>query len=148
MTQGTHTDRTLIDIVELGFEGWNQRDLEKIGSRVSDDYVFESDAIPHPLRGREALLEFARTYLSAFPDLAFTLDDTFATADRVVVSWEATGTHEGTLNGVPPTGRRVHLHGCTITHFRDGRVVRQRAFWDMATLMRQIQGGGQLTGNE
>jgi steroid delta-isomerase-like uncharacterized protein len=138
MTQHTPTDRTLIDIVETGFEGWNQRDFDKIGSRVDDDYVFESDALPHPLRGRAALLQFARTYLDAFPDLEFTLDDAFAAADRVVVSWEATGTHEGTLNGVAPTGRRVHLHGCTISHFRDGRVVRQQAFWDMATLMRQI----------
>ena len=142
MTHGTHTDRTLIDIVELGFEGWNERDLEKIGSRVSDDYVFESDAIPHPLRGREALLEFARTYLTAFPDLQLTIDDVFASVDRVVASWEATGTHQGTLNGVPPTGRRVRVRGCTISRFQDGRVVRQHAFWDAATLMAQIRGSG------
>ena len=140
MAQGTHTDRTLIEIVERGFEGWNERDLDKIGSGVSDDYVLESDAIPHPLRGREALLEFARTYLGAFPDFALTIDDVFASADRVVASWEATGTHQGTLNGVPPTGRRVRVRGCTITRFRDGRVVRQQAFWDTATLMEQISG--------
>lgn len=140
MTEHTHTDRTLIDIVETSFEGWNERDLDKIGSRVGDDYVLESDAIPHPLRGREALLDFARTYLSAFPDFRLTIDDVFAAADRVVASWEATGTHEGTLNGVPPTGRRVRVRGCTITRFRDGRVVGQQAFWDSATLMAQIRG--------
>ena len=140
MTQRTYTDRTLIDIVETGFEGWNERDLDKIGSRVSDDYVFESDAIPGPLRGREALLDFARAYLAAFPDLELTIDDVFASEDRVVASWEATGTHLGALNGVAPTGRRVRVRGCTITHFHDGRVVRQHAFWDAATLMAQIQG--------
>jgi len=136
----TYTDRTLIDVVERGFEGWNQRDLEMIGRQVGDDFVLESDALPHPVRGRAALLEFARSYLSAFPDLEFTIDDVFASADRVVASWEATGTHEGTLNGVPPTGRHVRVRGCTISHFRGGRIVRQQAFWDMATLMRQIGG--------
>jgi len=134
------TDRTLIDVVETGFEGWNTRDYEKIASRVTDDYVFETDAVPHPLRGREAYLNFARTYLTAFPDLHFELTDRFAATDRVVACWTATGTHLGELNGVAPSGRRVRVQGCTVTHFENGRVTRQRAFWDSASLMRQIEG--------
>ena len=132
------TDRTLLDVVELGFEGWNTRDYEKIASRVTDDYVFETDAAPHPLRGREAFLAFARTYLTAFPDLHFELTDQFAGEERVVTCWTATGTHLGELNGTAPTGRPVRVQGCTVTRFRDGRVTSQRAFWDSASLLKQI----------
>lgn len=136
------TDRTLIDVVETGFEGWNTRDYDKIASRVSDDYVFETDAHPEPLRGRDAFLGFVRTYLTAFPDLHFELTDLFAAEDRVVACWTATGTHLGELNGIAPTGRPVRVQGCTVTNFRDGRVYAQRAFWDSASLLRQLQGQG------
>ena len=140
------TDSTLIDVVETGFEGWNTRDYEKIASRVTDDYVFETDALPHPLRGREAFLDFAHTYLTAFPDLHFEFTDLFAAPDRVVACWTATGTHLGELNGVAPSGQRVRVQGCTVTQFVNGRVASQRAFWDSSSLMRQIERPGTRAG--
>jgi hypothetical protein len=36
------------------------------------------------------------------------------------------------------TGRRVELHGCTITRFREGRIARQHSYWDVGTLRRQL----------
>jgi steroid delta-isomerase-like uncharacterized protein len=136
------TDRTLIDVVELGFEGWNTRDYDKIASRVTDDYVFETDAVAQPLRGREAFLGFVRAFLTAFPDLHFDLTDVVAADNRVVACWTATGTHLGEFRGLAPSRRRVRVQGVTVTHFRDGRIASQRAFWDSASLMRQLAGEG------
>jgi steroid delta-isomerase-like uncharacterized protein len=140
------TDRTNIDIIESSFEGWNAHDFDKIAAHVSSDYVFETDALPSPVQGRDAFIDFARAYLTAFPDLHFTLTDVFASEDRVVVTWSASGTHLGELRGLAPTGRPMHVDGCTIARFRDGKLTRQRAFWDSAAIFRQL--GAEAVGGE
>ena len=59
----------------------------------------------------------------------------------VTTTWIASGTHRGDYRGLISTGRRIELHGCTVTRFRDGRIARQHSFWDMGTLRRQVGAG-------
>jgi predicted ester cyclase len=41
-----------------------------------------------------------------FPDAAATLEDILAEGDRVAYRTTIRGTHRGTFQGIPPTGRR------------------------------------------
>jgi hypothetical protein len=43
------------------------------------------------------------------------------------------------------TGRRIELHGCTVTRFRDGRIARQHSYWDTGTLRRQLSASAPRT---
>ncbi len=49
----------------------------------------------------------------------------FASGDgRVAHRWIMTGTHEGEMMGVEPTGRRVEVMGVEINHVREVRAAR------------------------
>lgn len=53
--------------------------------------------------GREELEGFIREMYTVFPDLQLTVTDMVADDDLIMVEWTVSGTHEGELNGIPPT---------------------------------------------
>jgi steroid delta-isomerase-like uncharacterized protein len=122
------------------FAGWNRHDPDAIAATAAADFVYASDAAPGPVQGPDGLRAFAGDFLAAFPDLAF---DTRAAAlpdGRVVVQWTVTGTHQGSLMGLPASGRRFALRGCDVTEVAGGKVRRVDAYWDSGALFRQIGG--------
>jgi predicted ester cyclase len=62
------------------------------------------------------------TYRQALPDLVVTLDDLFATGDKVVRRFSFQGTHLYPYLTVPATGQRVVLRGIGIDRVVDGRL--------------------------
>ena len=77
-------------------------------------------------------------YLTAFPDLRFSIDQLLPSGDYAVTRYTATGTHRGDLMGIAPTNRRAETHGCTIAEIRNGKIVRSWAYWDTGHLLRQL----------
>jgi hypothetical protein len=61
-----------------------------------------------------------------------------------VVEATITGTHCGDWCGLPASGRHVSFELCAIFVFGDGpdagKLVRERAYWDNETLLRQMRG--------
>ena len=127
-----------IALTRAYFDGWNRHDVDGIVDTVSDRYVYDSDANPGPVEGRDGLRAFAGAFLGAFPDLAFDVRPAATGDGRVVAQWTATGTHTGPLMGVPPTGRRFSLRGCDVTRAEGGRLVHTAAYWDSGALFRQL----------
>jgi steroid delta-isomerase-like uncharacterized protein len=74
----------------------------------------------------------------AFPDLNRPVDDLIAEGDKVVARWRAEGTHTGSFQGVPPTGRRASITGITIFRLRDGKIVEEWGESDMLGLLQQV----------
>jgi len=62
----------------------------------------------------------------------------FGRADAVAARTTMTGTHEGDLFGLPPTGRRVRVAQHTIERFRDGRIVAHHRLTDDLSMLRQL----------
>ena len=60
---------------------------------------------------------------AAFPDWHSELHALVAEGDIVVERFTATGTQQGEVMGVAPTGRAVSLPGINIFRLRDGRIV-------------------------
>jgi len=54
---------------------------------LDEKHVFESDTIPATITGRGAGREFMKTYVSAFPDLHFQIDQMLASGDFVATRW-------------------------------------------------------------
>lgn len=120
------------------FSAWNEGDWAGLTRDVADGYLMDSDTNVSPVVGKDGLRQYAKTLHTAFPDLRFELIDVFGTADMVAATWIASGTHRGEFRGAESTGRRVELHGCTVTRFRAGRIARQHSYWDVGTLHRQL----------
>jgi predicted ester cyclase len=79
-----------------------------------------------------------RDRLTAFPDLATTIEDMFVSGDKLAVTLVWRGTHAGEYGGVPATGKRVEVRDTAIWHFRDGKVSVILTLQDQFALLKQI----------
>ncbi|MBC8235679.1 ester cyclase [bacterium] len=120
-------------------ELWNQQNPDVLDETASADLLTHSPVEPNnPIRGLEANKQATAIYYAAFPDLHVTIDNLFAEADKVVLHWTTTGTHQGELAGIPPTGKKVIFTGATIYRFADGKAVENWWAWDALGLMQQL----------
>ena len=124
-------------IVRRAYEDvYSRGNLAVIEELVSSDFVVHLPA--EDLHGQDALTGFVTSLRDAFPDLEMSIDDQIADGDMVVTRWTGRGTHAGTFQGLPPTGKRATLSGVDIDRFVDGKVVECWGFSDDLGLMQQL----------
>ncbi len=82
--------------------------------------------------------ESCRMYRAAFPDLKPTILGSYADHDTVITHWRMTGTHQGALMGIAPTGARCAAEGISLARFRGGKIAESWVQWDALGLMRQL----------
>lgn len=120
-------------------EVWNMRRLELIGELISPSHAVQmGGGFVDSGIGPEAYLRNLICYVTAFPDLKFTLLDLIAENDKVVVCWNISGTHQGELRGIAPTGKKISVDGITINQLANGKIMDSYVSWDLWGLMEQL----------
>jgi len=61
-----------------------------------------------------------------------------AEGDKIVTRWTATGTNQGTLMGIPPSGKRVTITGISITRIANAKAVEDWVNFDGLGMLQQI----------
>ena len=118
-------------------ETFGEGKLELIDELCVDGYVDHDPILGD--HGRESVKDTVAGYREAFPDLTFTVEDAFATDDKVVVRWKAEGTFENEFMGQQPTGEKGEpVNGIGIDRFEDGKVAESWSQWDTLRFMRNI----------
>ena len=118
-------------------ETWNQQNLGAVDELMSPDIV-EHLATGGISVGIEAQKQTMTGYFATFPDIHVTINDMVAEGDKVAKRWTCTGTHQGELMGIPPTGRQVTFTGITIYRFADSKIVELWWAWDVMGMMQQL----------
>jgi steroid delta-isomerase-like uncharacterized protein len=118
-------------------EIFNKRRLDAIDEFISPDYVLRTAATGMPA-GRDAVRGSIAAYLAGFSDLRISVDELVAEGDRVVGLFTFTGTHDGDLFGIPPTGRAISVRQMAMYRIRDGQVVEEWEVSDQLALMQQV----------
>src|ERR1700746_4136603 len=83
-------------------EVWNKHRVELVDELMSPSYALQN-IYAEPRTGPEAYKREVTRWITAFPDMTFTIVDMIAGKDKVVVSWTLSGTHKGTFRGLSPT---------------------------------------------
>ena len=115
----------------------NARDLAAIDRLAASEFV-EHVPLPELGPGREGLRDAIGTFLAAFPDLRWRIEQQVAEGDTVVSRFTWTGTHRGPFLGVSPTGEPVQVWGAVIDVVRNGLLAESRIIMDTLGLMRQL----------
>lgn len=115
----------------------NKKNLDAVNELVAEDFV-EHIPFPGQAPGREGLRYVLSIFLSAFPDIRWTLEEQIAEGEKVVSRFTMTGTHHGDFLGVPPTGKSVNVWGVVIDVVRDGKFSESRIIMDTMGLMQQL----------
>jgi len=114
----------------------NNGDFSVLDELVQPHYVYRSP--DQELGSPEALKGLLSAYRIAFPDLNVRIDDLVNGDDKVVISVTLTGTHEGDLMGISPTGKPVKIHGMILSRFEGGKIVEEWEILDMLAMFEQL----------
>jgi predicted ester cyclase len=117
-----------------------QGDLDVADEIYAPNYVGHNPLDPEDVRGPEGAKEQARMYRSAFPDVRLSIEEQVAEGDKVVTRWIGSGTHQGEMMGIAPTGNQIRVDGITISRIQDGKVVEDWELFNALGLMQQLGG--------
>jgi steroid delta-isomerase-like uncharacterized protein len=131
--------RQMLDGAHRALAAWNRGDPEAVVADMADDVIWRDVALGMPMQGKPALLASARAYLIAFPDLHVQVNSYTIDGLRMVQEWMSTGTHQGELLGMPPTGRWIETYGALVTNCDDdGWVIEGSVYWNPLAMFRQL----------
>jgi steroid delta-isomerase-like uncharacterized protein len=133
-------------VAEAYVKMWNDREYSAVPALVAEEFVMHdpgapATGIPGPKReihGRDGLRQFMEGVTTGYPDFRITILDLLAREGVVLYEARLTGTHDGMLFGLPPTGRRVDIRLASKLSIRDGVVDEHRAYFDMRTVGEQL----------
>lgn len=92
-------------VVRAAIEAFTAQDRDRFIGLHADDVVVHGPA--GDIHGAEAVATEEFGLFDAFSDLTWTLDDVIAEESLVAVRLTGTGTHDGRLGDLAPTGTRV-----------------------------------------
>jgi steroid delta-isomerase-like uncharacterized protein len=119
-------------------EVWNNGNLDVIDELIDENHVDHDPAQAGGPGGRQGMRAFVQMYRTAYPDTHIELGELIAEGDLVAGAWTATGTHQGELMGIAPTGRSVKVTGIGIDRISGGKIVESWANYDALGMMAQL----------
>jgi len=117
-------------------EGLNQGNMNVLDELMVLNFVDHEASTT--MQGLEAFKQFVSAYLTAFPDLHFTIEDQIAEEDKTTLRYTARGTHRGELMGIPPTGKQVTVTGIFITRWANGKAEESWLNFDALGMLQQL----------
>jgi steroid delta-isomerase-like uncharacterized protein len=123
--------------VRQWIDAYNARDLEAEAAARAPGFLVHVPGAPGPLDS-DGWIAFAFGFAQAFPDLHLTIEDIFATDDRVAARATFRGTHQGDFQGVPATGKQVRFTAIELNRMEGGKVAEHWVELDLLGLLQQL----------
>lgn len=94
--------------VERLYDAFSRHDPDLIDDAVTPDWD-DIPLAPGQGPGPEGMKPVIRSVISAFPDVQIVVHELIQVPGKIAVRAEITGTHEGDLFGIAPTGKAVRF---------------------------------------
>lgn len=88
--------------------------------------------------GHDGVHDLLLQNITAFPDFHFEPSAIHHADEAVLVEGRFRGTHAGPWRGLPATGRRIDFPLIIVFAFEGDRMVCERTYFDLGTLLRQL----------
>jgi steroid delta-isomerase-like uncharacterized protein len=133
----TTTERNKATVRDLIDGLFTKGDLGAVDTYFAEDFINHDPPFGVPA-DREGMRTAGAMMRAAFPDWHSELHELVAEGDIVVERFTASGTHEGALMGIEPSGKTVSLPGINIFRLREGLVVERWGRLDELGFLRQL----------
>jgi len=124
-------------IVLKFYEVFDQQDIEQGRELMSADIIARGLDAEAQI-GIDAVMQYGMMMFTAFPDGRHILEEVIAEGDKVVTRGTFSGTHQGALMGIPPTGKHVSFSVIHIDRVVDGKIVEHWGQGNVLDLMQQL----------
>lgn len=124
-------------IVIKFYEAFDSKDVER-GRELMSVNIVGRGMGRDTLNGYDAFMQYGMMMFSAFPDGRHVLEEVIAEGDKVVTRGTFSGTHQGELMGIPPTGKQVKFSVVHVDRVIDGKIVEHWGQGDTFAMMQQL----------
>jgi len=131
------TEANKASVRRFYYEVFNKKNRAAIDEFIAPNHV-DHAAPPGLPGGIEGAKQTLTMYLTAFPDLHFTVEDLIAEGDKVVARITARGTQQGAFMGIPPTGKQVTVTVIDINRIVGDKSVEHWLEMDTLGLLQQL----------
>ena len=121
-------------------EVWNQKNEAAVDEMLAEGGVAHglTEMDGSPIRGPESFKRFHRAFVSTYPNLRISVEDTIVEGDKIVARCRVSGTHSGDGIGLAPTQKDVDFTGIAIVRVQDGKIVEAWNEFDFMKMYTQL----------
>ena len=116
-----------------------KRDFSQFSTFAEPTFKIDRSAVPEAIAGAAGLNAQMDMLYKGFPDLDIQVADMVASGDKVLVRFEAPGTHTGDFIGIAATGKKVVWKGLVLYQLKNGKLTHAWANWDDTGLINQLK---------
>jgi steroid delta-isomerase-like uncharacterized protein len=129
------------ELLDRYVELYNAGDLDGVIDLYAEDAV--QNMPDGSFHGRSAIRERLAQELNGFTDVHHTVRSFVEDGDSFCDEWTFAGTHTRPFalpdgSELPPTGKRVEIHGMELVQVRDGKVVVNTLYYDNLAVAVQL----------
>ena len=122
-------------------DAWSAHDSAAVTSFWADDGVYQDFALGERFEGVAAIRAFIEALETTFSsDYRFEPGDVVGDDEGYALEWTMIGTNDRADpdRGLPATGRSYRVPGVSVGRVRDGRIVGNRDYWNLADYLQQV----------
>lgn len=116
--------------------------IDQAKALVTDDCTFTDAATGTTVHGPQEVGQYYQGWAQAFGNGRVDVTNAAATDDQFLVEFVGRGTHDGPLatptGSLPPTGKNVEIHFCSVGRLRDGKIADSRLYFDALGMLSQL----------
>ncbi len=120
-------------IQKLYTEALNKRDQVLTKQLIGEEYTG-----PRGLKGAAGFWAPLQPLLEAFPDMKWTVEEMIEEGEKVTVRFTTHGTHTGTFNGLPATGKKITGNGIGFFQLKEGRIISGQVHTDRLGFLQEL----------
>jgi steroid delta-isomerase-like uncharacterized protein len=114
----------------------NERKNDLAPELFAADHEMHDPQVP-TMVGPQGMADTVSVYQNGV-DGHWGIEEIFSSGDRVVVRWTGSGTHNGEVNGIPATGRKIRVDAISIHRMAGGKIAETWETWDTLGFLQQI----------
>jgi steroid delta-isomerase-like uncharacterized protein len=125
------------------YDAFNSRDIPLLATLFADDCETTDMGTGRRYLGFVGFMEWVKPFADAMPDSTATPGFILERNDWIATEHVGRGTHTGTWvtpdGEIPPSQRQIEIRFAEFFRLLNGKVVEFRAYWDSATVARQMR---------
>lgn len=130
------------ELLRANIEAFNVGDFEAFGATLAEDAIYDEPGTHRRFESRDGTVGAASGWKDTFSDVEGAIESMTASGDTAIAEITWRGTHDGdfqTPDGpIAPTGNQITVRACMITTAKDGEIVETHHYFDLLTLLTQI----------
>ncbi len=115
-------DPEIYHAYQFSVDSMKTSDFQEIDSYVAENWVLHDPQFGN-CKGQAGYIGWVSWWHTLLPDMRFVVDERLYVDDMVAIVWTLTGTHNGTMEGIPASGNAVQVRGMLIHHIVNGKLI-------------------------